>query len=184
MIYSSQDAAGIILLDDNFSSIVAGVYQGRLSSDNLRKSIMYTLCSKVPQFLPTIGGVVGLPTALTITQILAIDIGTDIWTSIAYALQPAESDLMKKKPRWDYINVLWSGQLLLTLGPGRLWWLFNGDLWQFVGGMKISLKFDFSPALFLDGGEFGGPDMRCVAWVAVMVLWRGGCRSVFLNLEA
>lgn len=95
----AKDASDIILLDDNFASIIEGIEQGRLSSDNLRKSIAYTLCSKVPQFLPTLIGVVGIPTAMTMPQILAIDIGTDIWTSIAYAVQPSESSLMKRKPR-------------------------------------------------------------------------------------
>ena len=49
-------------MDDNFASIIDGIEQGRLSSDNLRKSIAYTLCSKVPQLLPTLIGVVGIPT--------------------------------------------------------------------------------------------------------------------------
>jgi len=60
---------------------------------------MYTLCSKVPQFFPTLAMVVGVPEALTIAQVLLIDIGTDIWTAIAYAFQPAESKLMGRAPR-------------------------------------------------------------------------------------
>ncbi len=108
----AKDASGIILLDDNFAAIIAGVEQGRLSSDNLRKSIMYTLCSKVPQFLPTLIGVFGVPVALTMTQVLAIDIGTDIWTSIAYALQPSENSLMKRKPRHPVIQPLVDNHLL------------------------------------------------------------------------
>jgi sodium/potassium-transporting ATPase subunit alpha len=108
----AKDASGIILLDDNFSSIVEGITQGRLSSDNLRKSIMYTLCSKVPQFMPTVGGVFGIPTALTMPQMLAVDIGTDIWTSIAYAVQPSESSLMKRKPRHPKIEPLVDSSLL------------------------------------------------------------------------
>ena len=84
-----------------------------VSSDNLRKSIAYTLCSKLPQFLPTIGGMMGIPTALTITQILAVDIGTDIWTSIGYAVQPAEADLMRKRPRHPVLSPLVDSDLLL-----------------------------------------------------------------------
>lgn len=60
---------------------------------------MYTLCSKVPQFAPTLAMVFGVPEALTIAQVLLIDIGTDIWTAIAYAFQPAESRLMARAPR-------------------------------------------------------------------------------------
>jgi len=95
----AKDAADIVLQDDDFTSIINGIEQGRLCSCNLRKSIMYTLCSKVPQFAPTLAMVFGVPEALTIAQVLLIDIGTDIWTAIAYAFQPAESRLMARKPR-------------------------------------------------------------------------------------
>jgi len=95
----AKDAADIVLQNDNFSSIIDGIEQGRLCSSNLRKSIMYTLCSKVPQFAPTLAMVFGVPEALTIAQVLLIDIGTDIWTAIAYAFQPAESRLMARAPR-------------------------------------------------------------------------------------
>jgi len=95
----AKDASDIVLHDDNFSSVVKGMEQGRLSSENLQKSIMYTLCSKVPQVAPTFGELFGIPQALTVAQVLLIDIGTDIWTAIAYALQPAESKLMERAPR-------------------------------------------------------------------------------------
>lgn len=95
----AKDASDIVLHDDNFSSVVKGMEQGRLSSENLQKSIMYTLCSKVPQVAPAFGELFGVPQALTVAQVLLIDIGTDIWTAIAYALQPAESKLMERPPR-------------------------------------------------------------------------------------
>jgi sodium/potassium-transporting ATPase subunit alpha len=101
----AKDAADIVLQDDNFASIIDGIEQGRLSSENLQKSIMYTLCSKVPQVAPTFAeliyfpGLLTIPPALTVAQVLLIDIGTDIWTAIAYALQSAESKLMQRKPR-------------------------------------------------------------------------------------
>jgi magnesium-transporting ATPase (P-type) len=101
----AKDAAAIVLQDDNFASVISGIEQGRLSSENLQKSIMYTLCSKVPQVAPTFAellffpGVLTIPPALTVAQVLLIDIGTDIWTAIAYAVQPAESKLMERKPR-------------------------------------------------------------------------------------
>ena len=60
---------------------------------------MCTLCSKVPQVAPTFGELFGVPQGLTVAQVLLIDIGTDIWTAIAYAVQPAESLLMQRNPR-------------------------------------------------------------------------------------
>jgi len=95
----AKDAADIVLHDDNFTSVIQGMEQGRLSSDNLQKSIMYTLCSKVPQVAPTFGELFGSPQAMTVAQVLLIDIGTDIWTAIAYAVQSAESKLMQRPPR-------------------------------------------------------------------------------------
>jgi calcium-translocating P-type ATPase len=95
----AKEAADIVLLDDELQSVVAGMEQGRLCSENLRKSILYTLCSKVPQVVPTFAELLGVPTALTVAQVLLIDIGTDIWTAIAFAWQPAESALMTVPPR-------------------------------------------------------------------------------------
>mmetsp|Transcript_93130 Transcript_93130/g.287380 ORF Transcript_93130/g.287380 Transcript_93130/m.287380 type:complete len:1112 (+) Transcript_93130:64-3399(+) len=109
----AKDAADIILQDDNFASIVDGIEQGRLSSENLQKSIMYTLCSKVPQVAPTFAEVIGLPSALPVKQVLLIDIGTDIWTAIAYALQPAESKLMERKPRHPHHEKLVNWKVLV-----------------------------------------------------------------------
>jgi len=95
----AKEAADIVLLDDKFTSVVEAMGQGRLCSENLKKSIMYTLCSKIPQVMPTFAELLGVPTALTVAQVLLIDIGTDIWTAIAYAFQPAEASLMTEKPR-------------------------------------------------------------------------------------
>jgi len=109
----ARDAADIVLLDDNFASAIAGMEQGRLSSENLRKSIMYTLCSKVPQLAPAFAELWGIPEALNAAQVLLIDVGTDIWTAVAYAAQPAESDLMRQPPRDPKAGGLASWRLLL-----------------------------------------------------------------------
>jgi len=109
----AKDAADIVLQDDNFASIVDGIEQGRLSSENLQKSIMYTLCSKIPQVAPTFGELFGFPQALTVAQVLLIDIGTDIWTAIAYALQPAESKLMERRPRHPVQEKLVNSKVLV-----------------------------------------------------------------------
>jgi magnesium-transporting ATPase (P-type) len=109
----AKDAADIVLSDDNFVSVIAGIEQGRLSSENLQKSIMYTLCSKVPQVAPTFGELFSIPQALTVAQVLLIDIGTDIWTAIAYALQPAESKLMQQSPRHPRYEKMVNSKVLL-----------------------------------------------------------------------
>jgi len=109
----AKDAADIVLNDDNIASIIKGIEQGRLSSENLQKSIMYTLCSKVPQVAPTFAELFGVPQALTVAQVLLIDIGTDIWTAIAYAVQSPESKLMERPPRHPRYEKMVNWKVLL-----------------------------------------------------------------------
>jgi sodium/potassium-transporting ATPase subunit alpha len=108
----AKEAADIVLLDDNLQSVVAGIEQGRLCSENLRKSILYTLCSKLPQVMPTFAELIGVPTALNVAQVLLIDIGTDIWTAIAFAWQPPESALMAVPPRNPRTERMVTGKVL------------------------------------------------------------------------
>lgn len=96
----SKQAADMILLDDNFSSIVTGVEEGRLIFDNLKKSIAYTLSSNIPELLPFLLYIlIGLPLPLGTLTILFIDVGTDMLPAISLAYEGSESDIMKRKPR-------------------------------------------------------------------------------------
>lgn len=96
----SKEAADMILLDDNFASIVSGVEEGRLIFDNLKKSIAYTLTHNPPEIIPFLAFIiVQLPQPLTTVLILCIDLGTDIIPAISLAYENAEQDLMKRKPR-------------------------------------------------------------------------------------
>jgi len=108
----AKEASDIVILDDDLQSVVAGMQQGRLCSENLRKSIVYTLCSKLPQVLPTFAELVGVPSALTAAQVLLIDIGTDIWTAIAFAWQSAEGELMRRPPRHPQRDHMVDGSVL------------------------------------------------------------------------
>ncbi|XP_035764447.1 sodium/potassium-transporting ATPase subunit alpha-1-like [Neolamprologus brichardi] len=75
----SKQAADMILLDDNFASILTGVEEGRLIFDNLKKSIAYTLTSKIPEMSPFLFFVLfDIPLALGTVTILCIDLGTDM----------------------------------------------------------------------------------------------------------
>jgi len=109
----AKEAADIVLLDDDLQSVAAGMEQGRLCAENLRKSVLYTMCSKIPQALPTFAQLLGIPVALTTVQVILIDIGTDIWTAIAYAAQPAEASLMHKKPRHPRKDAIVNSSMLL-----------------------------------------------------------------------
>jgi sodium/potassium-transporting ATPase subunit alpha len=96
----SKEAADMILLDDNFSSIVAGVEEGRLIFDNLKKSIAYTLEHLTSEVIPfLLFFLVQIPLPLTVVLILCIDLGTDLFPAISCAYEEAESDIMKRPPR-------------------------------------------------------------------------------------
>lgn len=96
----SKQAADMILLDDNFASIVVGVEEGRLIFDNLKKSIAYTLTSNIPEISPFLMFILlSIPLPLGTITILCIDLGTDMVPAISLAYERAESDIMKRKPR-------------------------------------------------------------------------------------
>jgi len=96
----AREAAQIILLDDNFASIVAGVAEGRTIFDNIRKFTNYVLVSNGPEILPYLIYILfPVPLALTIIQILAIDLGTDIIPSMALGQEPTDLDTMTRPPR-------------------------------------------------------------------------------------
>ncbi|XP_050305558.1 sodium/potassium-transporting ATPase subunit alpha-like [Anthonomus grandis grandis] len=96
----SQQSADMILLDDNFASIITGVEEGRRIFDNLKKSIAYTLASNVPEILPFLAFVLlNIPLPLGVMAILCIDLLTDMLPAISLAYERAESDIMLRPPR-------------------------------------------------------------------------------------
>uniref|UniRef100_A0A669BWI1 Sodium/potassium-transporting ATPase subunit alpha n=1 Tax=Oreochromis niloticus TaxID=8128 RepID=A0A669BWI1_ORENI len=97
---AAKNAADMILLDDNFASIVTGVEQGRLIFDNLKKSIAYTLTKNIPELTPYLVYItVSVPLPLGCITILFIELATDIFPSVSLAYEKAESDIMHLKPR-------------------------------------------------------------------------------------
>lgn len=116
----SKQAADMILLDDNFASIVTGVEEGRLIFDNLKKSIVYTLTSNIPEVSPFLMFIlVEIPLPLGTITILCIDLGTDLVPAIALAYEKAESDIMKRKPR-DPIRDKLVNERLISLAYGMI----------------------------------------------------------------
>ncbi|XP_064441843.1 potassium-transporting ATPase alpha chain 2-like [Mirounga angustirostris] len=111
---AAKNAADMILLDDNFASIVTGVEEGRLIFDNLKKTIAYTLTKNIAELCPfLIYTTVGLPLPIGTITILFIDLGTDIIPSIALAYEKAESDIMNRKPRHKKKDRLVNEQLAM-----------------------------------------------------------------------
>lgn len=116
----SKQAADMILLDDNFASIVTGVEEGRLIFDNLKKSIAYTLTSNIPEISPFLVFMVfSVPLPLGTVTILCIDLGTDLLPAISLAYEQAESDIMKRNPRNKFTDKL-VNERLISMAYGQI----------------------------------------------------------------
>ena len=116
----SKQAADMILLDDNFASIVTGVEEGRLIFDNLKKSIAYTLTSNIPEISPFLMFILlDIPLPLGTVTILCIDLGTDMVPAISLAYEKAESDIMKRKPR-DPLTDKLVNERLISMSYGQI----------------------------------------------------------------
>uniref|UniRef100_A0AAR2LAJ9 Sodium/potassium-transporting ATPase subunit alpha n=1 Tax=Pygocentrus nattereri TaxID=42514 RepID=A0AAR2LAJ9_PYGNA len=116
----SKQAADMILLDDNFASIVTGVEEGRLIFDNLKKSIAYTLTSNIPEISPFLLFIIaGIPLPLGTVTILCIDLGTDMVPAISLAYETAESDIMKRQPRNPKTDKL-VNERLISMAYGQI----------------------------------------------------------------
>lgn len=96
----AKEAADLILMNDNFSTFVAAVEEGRAVYDNLRKFITYIFSSNVPEVMPfLLTTIFQFPLFLTVRQILAIDVGTDLYPALALGMEKPEPDVMKRQPR-------------------------------------------------------------------------------------
>jgi Ca2+-transporting ATPase len=96
----ARAAADVVLLDDDFASLVAAVEEGRAIFRNIRKFLAYILTSNVPELAPFLAMVVlRIPPALNILQILAVDLGTDMLPALALGAEPPEPGLMRRPPR-------------------------------------------------------------------------------------
>ncbi len=134
----AREAATMVLTDDNFATIVVAVQAGRQVFENVRKFIMYIFAHATPEVVPFLvfalsGGKVPLP--LTVLQILAIDLGTEILPALALAREPAEPGLMERPPRPRSEGVI-RGSLLV-----RAWvWLGMLEAALVLAGFFIVLR--------------------------------------------
>ena len=96
----AREAADIVLLDDNFATIVEAVRYGRGVVSNIRKFITYILVANLSEAAPFIAMVaLRIPAALTVMQILAVDLGTDLLPALGLGAEQPEPGLMHQPPR-------------------------------------------------------------------------------------
>ncbi|MFM8936858.1 MAG: cation transporting ATPase C-terminal domain-containing protein, partial [Vulcanococcus sp.] len=96
----AREAADIVLLDDNFATIVEAVRYGRGVVSNIRKFITYILVANLSEATPFLAMVtLRIPAALTVMQILAVDLGTDVLPALGLGAEQPEPGLMQQPPR-------------------------------------------------------------------------------------
>ena len=113
----AKEASNMVLMDDNFATIIAAVEEGRTIFDNIKKFIAYILTSNIPEILPFIAFVLlDIPLPLTVILILSIDLGTDILPALGLGAEKPETDVMKRKPRPRGERLLSRNLLLMSYG--------------------------------------------------------------------
>lgn len=139
----AKEAGDMVLLDDNFATIVAAVKEGRVIYDNIRKSIKYLLSGNAGEIgVMLIAPILGMPLPLLPIQILWINLMTDGLPALALSVEPAERSIMQRPPYspkqsifargmgWD---IIWIGMLtaICCLGTGYWFWRLEPEkTWQ------------------------------------------------------
>ena len=137
----TKEAAAMMLTDDNFASIVAAVEEGRGVFDNIKKYLMYLLSSNIGEIgLMTGATLLGLPLPLTAVQILYVNLATDGLPALALAVDPAEKDLMKRKPRNPRTGIFTRPVVSLMVAGGIWSTLINLGLftWAMNSGRNVA----------------------------------------------
>lgn len=136
----SKEAAEMILLNDDFSSIVEGVEEGRTIYHNLRKFVYFVFTANAGElFTIILGLLVGLPSPLSAVQILSIDLGTNMIPAFALGLEPREPDVLSSdKPKanesviskLDVKRMLYIGTMMAVTSVSAFWYsMYRGGWW-------------------------------------------------------
>lgn len=133
----TKEASSMILMDDNFATIVSAIEEGRIIYSNIRKFIRYMLSCNIGEVLTMfLGMLMGLPLPLLPIQILWVNLVTDGLPAIALGLEPAEKDIMMRPPRGAKESVFSKGLLNLILFRGVIIGL--STLVVFISILKFS----------------------------------------------
>jgi len=113
----ARETADMVLTDDNFASIVAAIEEGRAVFENIRKFLTYILSSNIPELIPYLAYVLfRIPLPLTIIQILAVDLGTDMLPALALGAELPSASVMQRPPRALGQRLLDAGLLARAYG--------------------------------------------------------------------
>jgi P-type Ca2+ transporter type 2C len=159
----TKEASDMVLTDDNFTSIVGAVEEGRGIFDNIQKFIHYLLSSNASEILLMLfAALAGWPTPLTAVQLLWINLVTDGLPALALGMEPPERDIMKRPPRPPREPVI-------TLQRGLLI-LFHGFLMATVAAVAFALA-------SRSGGHEYGQAVAFTTMAFTQLFYSFGCRS-------
>jgi sodium/potassium-transporting ATPase subunit alpha len=138
----ARESADMVLLDDNFASIVAAIEEGRAVYANIRKFLTYILTSNVPELVPYLAFVLfKIPLPLTIIQILAVDLGTDMMPALALGAEKPVPGGMRCPPRpraerllnWPLVAraYLWLGLMQAAAAMAAFFLVLKSGGWSF-----------------------------------------------------
>lgn len=147
----SKEAAAMVLLDDNFSTIVAAVEEGRAIYDNIRRFLLFSLAGNIGKLILVLcGPLLGMPLPLTPFQILWLNLVTDGLLGLGIGVEPAEPDTMRRPPRPPSEGILAGGLGMkiavigTVLGVANLAvtysvWKSGSENWQTIGLLTVVL---------------------------------------------
>jgi sodium/potassium-transporting ATPase subunit alpha len=134
----AKETSDMVLLDDNFATIVNAVEEGRAVFENIKKFLTYIFASNIPEAVPYLAYILfKIPLPLTIIQILAVDLGTDMLPALALGAEMPTPDVMKRPPRKmkeRLLNFRLMTRAYLFLGPIEAFACMFGFFYVLYGG--------------------------------------------------
>ncbi len=131
----SKEASDIILTDDNFTTIVAAIKEGRTIYDNIKKAVNFLIASNIGEIFTLLWAIIlNLPTPLLAIHILWINLVTDSFPALALGVETAESDVMERKPRDPQQSILGGGLMRDILLQGAM--IGGLSLTAFIVGLR------------------------------------------------
>ena len=145
----AKEAADMVLLDDNFASIVNAVEEGRAVFSNIRKFLTYILAHNVPELIPyLVFSLFSVPLALTPIQILSIDMGTDSLTALGLGVEKPDPRTMQRPPRSQHQRLfdwplalrayLFLGAIEAAIAMAAFFFLLHGGGWRYGQTLAMS----------------------------------------------
>ena len=181
----AKESADMILLDDNFASIVSAIEEGRAVFDNIRKFLTYILTSNIPEIVPYLAFVLfRIPLPLTVIQILAVDLGTDMLPALGLGTEKPEPGVMQRPPRprterlltWPVVlrAYLFLGVMEAAAAMGAFFFVLHQGGWRYDESLSANAP------LYL------AATTACLSAIIVMqvinvFLCRSATRSVFVT---